>query len=67
MQTRRDSAIEVSTSFVIGLAVNWLIVLTCIKLIADPVAAATASTAACSVHSIVRGYVIRRWFARREA
>jgi hypothetical protein len=66
MQTRRQSLTEAVTNTVIGGAINWVIVFACVSLIRDPAAAASASVVLCTVHSLLRGYVVRRTFARQE-
>lgn len=67
MQSRRQSLKEAAANTVVGGAINWLIVFGCTKLIANAAMAATAAVILCTVHSFVRGYFIRRTFAKKEA
>lgn len=58
---------EAVTNTVLGGVVNWLLVFVCVSLIHDPAAAASVSVCLCTVHSLLRGYFVRRSFARKEA
>lgn len=58
--------IEVGTNTVVGMAGSWAISYTCIVTIKDHALAAAAAVAGCTIWSLVRGYWIRRRFARLE-
>ena len=66
MQSKRHSAMEVITGTVFGLVINWLIAYLCMTLAPSPSVAASVTVTLCTIHSLVRGYAIRRWFAARE-
>lgn len=67
MQTRLESLTEAATGTTVGLVINWVIVYATVKLVQEPALATTISVSLCTLHSFVRGYALRRWFARREA
>ncbi len=64
MQSQRLTALEVMTNTFTGLLGSWLISLYFISQDHTAVQTATVITAACTVWSILRGYVIRRLFNR---
>jgi len=64
-QSRRQSLVETFTGTGIGMVGSWLIAYSTYVLITDKVVAVTITTAACTVWSLVRGYCVRRYFARR--
>lgn len=66
MQTRRHSTIEVCTNTFVGLIGSWLITYACMMTIDNRAAATTVATIGCTIWSLVRGYYIRRRFARTE-
>lgn len=64
MQSKRLAILEVSTNTLIGLIGSWLITLYFVSGVRTPVETASMITAACTVWSLLRGYVIRRIFNR---
>lgn len=60
-QTRLGSFIEAVFNTVVGGAINWLIVFACVTLVRDPALATTMAVVLCTVHSLVRSYLVRRW------
>lgn len=62
MQTKRLTTLEVLTNTFTGLLGSWLITVYFISGSGTPVQTATLITGACTVWSILRGYVIRRIF-----
>ena len=67
MQSKRDSLIETSTNTLIGLVVAWFITYFTMKYIIDIGTATTVSVILCTIWSLFRGYVVRRYFATRKA
>lgn len=66
MQSKRHSALETLTSTSIGFVGSWLIMFAVLRWL--PMENATTSTVVtllCTVWSLVRGYCLRRFFARR--
>lgn len=66
MQSRRRSAVEAVTGTVTGFLGSLLITLVVLHYVDDKPTAAVLSTGLCTVWSLVRGYTIRRIFARRD-
>lgn len=66
MQSIRRSAMESFANTFAGLIINWLIMVTCLSLIRDKYIAATVTTMLCTVHSLCRGFMFRRYFARND-
>lgn len=64
MQTKRQSWVETSTNTGIGFLGSWLITLACLHLLTDMVVIATTTTVLCTIWSLVRGYLVRRYFNR---
>lgn len=65
MQSKKHSAIETVTNTAIGFFGSWLIIVLVLKYLpGSTMHTATVTTALCTVWSIVRGYVLRRVFAR---
>lgn len=65
MQSRKHSAIETLTNTAVGFVGSWLIILLVLKYLpGGALHTATVTTALCTVWSILRGYVLRRLFAR---
>lgn len=62
MQTKLDSIKETLANNAIGLSISWLITFTILGLNLDPVKAATLISAMCLVASLVRSYLVRRYF-----
>lgn len=62
MQTRIDSIKEVFFGTFVGLIGSWLITMACLYTIDSKVAAGTVTVALCTVWSLLRGYMVRRWF-----
>lgn len=65
-QSRIRSAVEVATNTATGLIGSWLIAIAVMTHIEDRTAAATITTALCTVWSLARGWAIRRAFNRLE-
>lgn len=65
MQSRRHSLYEVMTGTSIGVVGSWIITWLTFKYVPTPATAATVSVALCTVWSLVRGYTIRRHFAKK--
>ena len=66
MQTIRRSALEAFANTSAGLIGNWLIMVACLSFINDKYIAATVTTALCTLHSLVRNFGFRRYFARHD-
>lgn len=66
MQTRRQSAVEVVTNTFVGMTGSWLITYGTLSLISDRVTSTTVTVIGCTIWSLVRGYWIRRRFAKLE-
>ena len=64
MQTRRQAVIEVTTNTVVGMVGSWVISYTAVAMVEDKVFAVTIATIGCTIWSLVRGYYIRRRFAK---
>lgn len=62
MQSRRRSLAETCTGTVLGLILNWFIVLWCLKTFHDPYWQTSVSTLLCTLNSLVRGYGNRRFY-----
>lgn len=62
MQTKRLAMLEVATNTLTGLIGSWLITLHFVSGVLTPIETASLITAACTVWSLLRGYVIRRIF-----
>ena len=62
MQTKLDSIKETLANNAIGLSISWLITFTILGLNLDPVKAATLISAMFLVASLVRSYLVRRYF-----
>lgn len=65
MQTRMQSAIEAGTGTAIGLVINYFIAWGAMTLVSDRATAAGVTVALCTVHSLARAYLLRRWFNGR--
>lgn len=65
-QTKLQSLKETCAQTGTGMAIAWCIVVTCIKYIPDPYVAATTSTLLCTAASLIRGYLVRRYFNRKS-
>lgn len=65
-QSRLRSAVEVATNTAAGLVGSWLIAMAVITSVEDRTAAATLTTALCTVWSLARGWAIRRAFNRMD-
>lgn len=66
MQTRRQSVVEVVSNTSIGMAGSWAITYVAMSLVADRGLSTTVAVVGCTVWSLVRGYWIRRRFAKLE-
>ena len=67
-QSRYQSAVEVLTNTFVGMAGSYVITLTSFSVISDkPAIASAVAVTGCTVWSLLRGYYIRRSFARRES
>ena len=65
-QTRKQSLIETCTNTTIGMVGSWLITMGCLMFFTSPVGIATSTTILCTVWSVSRGYVVRRYFNNKE-
>ncbi len=65
-QSRLRSAAEVATNTTAGLIGSWLIAMAVMTNVIDRAAAATITTALCTVWSLARGWAIRRTFNRLD-
>lgn len=65
MQSRRDSMVEVLTNTAVGFVGSWIITWLSFKYVPQASVAATVSVVGCTVWSLVRGYSIRRHFAKK--
>lgn len=65
-QSKLASVKETATNMVIGSAISYLIVFSCMKYIPDHALSAAVSVGLCTVASFARGYTIRRHFNRKE-
>lgn len=54
--------LEVFANTFTGLLGSWLITYYCISFVPTPATAASLTTVICTIWSILRGYVFRRWF-----
>lgn len=61
-QTKLQSLIEVTANTGVGMIGSWLITIACLMFFTTPVGIATSTTIACTVWSLGRGYVVRRYF-----
>lgn len=66
MQSKKESLIETSTNTFFGLVVAWIITYFTMKYIVDIKIATTVSVFLCTVWSLFRGYMVRRYFATRR-
>lgn len=66
MQSRKQSAVETVTGTVLGFAGSWVISYVSVMTIPHLPTAVTVATLGCTVWSLVRGYSVRRYFARRH-
>ena len=68
MQTRLQSFIEANVGTVVGFIGSFSIMLAVLRLMpgADDWTKTVVTTVLCTVWSIVRGYYVRRYFARRH-
>lgn len=67
MQTRKQSLIESLSGTAIGFVGSLAITYSVMRFMdADLWTKTILTTALCTVWSIVRGYCLRRWFARRH-
>jgi len=65
-QSKKDSIKEVVCSTTIGMVGSWLITMGCLMIFTTPVGIATSTTILCTIWSISRGYVVRRYFNDKE-
>ena len=65
MQSKTESMLETAANTVGGLIISWLITLSVIKLDLEPMTAATIISALCFIWSLIRSYVLRRYFNYR--
>ena len=61
-QTKLQSMMETLTNTGVGMVGSWLITMACLMFFTTPVGIATSTTIACTVWSLGRGYVVRRYF-----
>lgn len=62
MQTKRQSWIETSTNTAIGIVGSWLITMGVLYAIDNKAIAGTITVLLCTVWSLIRGYMVRRYF-----
>ncbi len=65
MQSRLHSVIEVFLNTAIGFLGSWIITELTLRWHLSPVTLGLEIVIWCTVWSLVRGYVLRRWFATR--
>lgn len=65
-QSRKQSLIETCTNTTIGMVGSWLITMGCLMIFTTPIGIATSTTILCTIWSISRGYVVRRYFNDKE-
>ena len=65
MQTKTESMMETAANTVGGLIISWLITLTVINLHLDPIYGATLISVLCFIWSLLRSYLLRRYFNKR--
>lgn len=61
-QTKLQSLMETLTNTGVGMVGSWLIAMACLMFFTTPVGIATSTTIACTIWSLGRGYVVRRYF-----
>lgn len=61
-QTKLQSLMETLTNTGVGMVGSWLITMACLMFFTTPVGIATSTTIACTIWSLGRGYVVRRYF-----
>ena len=61
-QSKKDSIKEVVSNTTIGMIGSWILTMLCLMFFTTPVGIATSTTIACTVWSLGRGYVVRRYF-----
>lgn len=61
-QTKLQSLMETLTNTGVGMIGSWLITMACLMFFTTPVGIATSTTIACTIWSLGRGYVVRRYF-----
>lgn len=65
-QSKRESAIEVICSTLLGSVIAWAITYTIIYYVSNIAIASTLSVICCTVASLIRSYFMRRYFVRRS-
>lgn len=65
-QSKRQSLIETCTNTTIGMVGSWLITMACLMFFTTPIGIATSTTLLCTLWSVSRGYVVRRYFNNKE-
>lgn len=61
-QTKLQSFMETLTNTGVGMVGSWILTMICLMFFTTPVGIATSTTIACTVWSLGRGYVVRRYF-----
>jgi hypothetical protein len=61
-QSKLQSLTETLTNTGVGMVGSWLLTMACLMFFTTPVGIATSTTIACTVWSLGRGYVVRRYF-----
>ena len=61
-QTKLQSFMETLTNTGVGMVGSWLLTMGCLMFFTTPVGIATSTTIACTIWSLGRGYVVRRYF-----
>ena len=67
MQTAKESAIEIVIDTFIGFIGAWFITFFILHADLSPAMLSTYTVLACTVFSLIRKYVVRRWFNNRLA
>ena len=61
-QTKLQSLMETLTNTGVGMVGSWLLTMLCLMFFTTPIGIATSTTIACTIWSLGRGYVVRRYF-----
>ena len=65
-QSKKQSLVETCTNTTIGMVGSWLITMACLMFFTTPIGIATSTTLLCTLWSVSRGYVVRRYFNNKE-
>lgn len=64
-QTKLQSMMETLTNTGVGMVGSWLITMACLMFFTTPVGIATSTTLGCTCWSLIRGYIVRRYFENK--